>query len=220
MPNANPMPLSTAEIKDRLSSGIILVDTRDALTFTKGFIPGSISVSTGEDFTGHLNKLFLPETTLMVLATEETEEKILRELEKTGFENTTIVPASAYASWVSHKEPFDLVITVEPDEFAMDLPFDENMIVIDTRNESEYAEGHVKGAINLPVSEINDLLKLSRFEEHHNLYLYCSAAERSVLIASVLKKHGIHNLRVVTGGLQQIQEQENIELSKEASLLN
>ena len=39
---------------------------------------------------------------------------------------------------------------MEADELAMDLPFDDHLVVVDVRKEPEFGEGHVKDAVNLP----------------------------------------------------------------------
>jgi hydroxyacylglutathione hydrolase len=43
-----------------------------------------------------------------------------------------------------------MIIDIEADELAMDIPFDENLVVIDVRRETEFADGHVKDAVNSP----------------------------------------------------------------------
>jgi rhodanese-related sulfurtransferase len=50
----------------------------------------------------------------------------------------------------------DIIVEVEADELLMDQQFDENLIVLDVRKENEFAEGHLPGAMNLPLSEMID----------------------------------------------------------------
>ena len=35
----------------------------------------------------------------------------------------------------------------------MDLPFDEKLLVVDVRRETEFADGHVKDAVNIPLNQ-------------------------------------------------------------------
>ncbi len=77
-----------------------------------------------------------------------------------------------------------MIIDVEPDELAMDIPFDENLLVLDVRRETEFADGHVKEAINLPLQELTDPGNMAQFEERHNLYIYCGGGYRSIIAAS------------------------------------
>ncbi len=117
-------------------------------------------------------------------------------------------------------EPVDIIIDVEADELMMDIPFDPNLKIVDVRREPEFADGHLPNTINLPLNEMTDPGLLAQFEDNDNLYVHCAGGYRSVIAASLLKKQGIHNLRNVLGGWAKIKEQPNVEIVKEASLLN
>ena len=117
-------------------------------------------------------------------------------------------------------EEVDLIIDIEPDELMMDIPFDPNLVVIDVRRPGEFAEGHLKDAINLPLGEMTDVMQLAQFEDNQNLYVHCAGGYRSVIASSLLKRQGVHNLRNVLGGWSKIKEQEGIKIVKEASMLN
>ena len=96
----------------------------------------------------------------------------------------------------------------------------EHLVVVDVRQETEFADGHVKGAINLPLHELTDPGSMANFEETHNLYVHCGSGYRSVTAASLMKRQGIHNLRNVLGGWKAISEQKGIEIVREKSVLN
>ena len=117
-------------------------------------------------------------------------------------------------------EKIDMIISIEPDELAMDLPHDNHLVVVDVRRETEFADGHVKNAINLPLGEMTDIAQLAQFEDNQNLYVHCAGGYRSVIAASLLKRQGTHNLRNVLGGWAKIKEQKGITVQKEASVLN
>jgi len=117
-------------------------------------------------------------------------------------------------------EPIDMIIDVEADELAMDIPFDENLLVLDVRRETEFADGHIRDAVNLPLQELVDPGSMAILEERHNLYVHCGGGYRSVIAASLLKQQGFHNLRNVTGGWARIKDQKGIEIVKEKSVLN
>jgi len=113
-----------------------------------------------------------------------------------------------------------MIINIEPDELAMDLPFDDNLVVIDVRKPNEFAEGHITGAINIPLSDMVDPGNMAQIQEDDNLYIHCSAGYRSVIASSLLKRQGIHNLRNVLYGWNRIKELEKVEIVKEKSILN
>jgi hydroxyacylglutathione hydrolase len=118
-----------------------------------------------------------------------------------------------YEAWNRSNEEKDLIIDVEADELAMDLPFDPNIVVVDVRKPTEFETGHVKDALNISLNEMIDPATLANLEEVQNIYVHCQGGYRSVIAASIMKKQGIHNLRNVLGGWNKIKEEEKIELS-------
>jgi hydroxyacylglutathione hydrolase len=94
------------------------------------------------------------------------------------------------------------------------------MLVLDVRREVEFADGHVRGAINIPLNDLVDPFNMASLEEHHNIYVHCGGGYRSTIAASFLKREGIHNLRNVAGGWARIQEEPRIEIVRENSVLN
>ena len=113
-----------------------------------------------------------------------------------------------------------MIIDVEADELAMDIPHDPNLCIVDVRRETEFGNGHIKGAINLPLHEITDPAQLANFEDSQNLYIHCAGGYRSVISASIFKKQGLHNLRNVLGGWEKIAQQQNIVKETDKTVLN
>ena len=103
----------------------------------------------------------------------------------------------------------------------MDIPFDEQLVIVDVRKETEYADGHVKQAINIPLLELNDPASMANLEDNHNIYIHCAGGYRSVIASSLIKKEGIHNIRNVVGGWNSIKElKDKFEIEKSVEALN
>jgi hydroxyacylglutathione hydrolase len=214
-------PLDLAAFKNMIKEeGTVLLDTRKADLFVEGFIPGSVSIGLDGRFAEWAGSL-LPFDKPIVLVTDPGEEKesVVR-LARVGFDKVKGYLEGGFPAWRQSGEPIDLIIDVEADELAMDIPFDPNLLVIDVRRETEFADGHVKDAVNLPLSEMTDPASMVNLEERHNIYLHCGGGYRSVIAASLLKRQGFHNLRNVTGGWGKIKDQKGIEIIKENSVLN
>jgi hydroxyacylglutathione hydrolase len=213
-------PLSFAEFKKLKDDDVLILDTRHATVFTQGFIPGSIFIGLEGRFAEWAGSL-LSFDKPMVLVTEpgKEEESVIR-LSRVGFDKIQGYLTGGFEGWQNAGETVDLIIDVEADELAMDIPHDPNLIVVDVRRETEFADGHIDGAQNLPLNEMNDVLNFSHFEDNQNLYVHCAGGYRSVIAASLLKREGTHNLRNVLGGWGKIKDQKNIKTQKEASVLN
>ena len=213
-------PLDLASFKNWIKDEAIVLDTRRSDHFVAGFVPGSISIGLDGRFAEWAGSL-LPFDKPIVLVTAPGEEKesVIR-LARVGFDKVKGYLEGGFAGWQEAGEPMDMIIDVEPDELAMDIPFDPNLLVVDVRRETEFADGHVKDAINIPLQALTDPGNMANLDEKYNLYIHCGGGYRSIIAASLLKRQGIHNLRNVTGGWGKIKDQKGIEVIKEKSVLN
>jgi hydroxyacylglutathione hydrolase len=197
----------------------LILDTRNSNTFTMGFVPGSISIGLEGRFAEWAGALLPFDETILLVSDEGKEEETIVRLARVGFDKVGGYLKGGFDTWVNAGEQVDIIIDVEADELAMDLPFDDNLVVVDVRKETEYADGHVKDAVNLPLGEITDPGLIANIEERDNLYVHCQSGYRSVIASSILKRQGFHNLRNVVGGFNKIKEQK-ITIEKEKSVLN
>lgn len=212
--------LNIEAFKEKMKEDVIVLDTRPASLFTEGFIPGSIFIGLEGRFAEWAGNL-LPFTKPLILVTEpgKEEETVVR-LARVGFSKIEGYLAGGFEAWQKSGEKTDMIIDVEADELAMDIPHDPNLQVVDVRREAEFADGHVKYAINMPLNDMTDLAMIAGFEENQNLYLHCGGGYRSVIACSLLKSQGVHNLRNIIGGWDKIKEEKTIKIEKEPSVLN
>lgn len=202
-------------------ANVIIVDTRKASVFTEGFIPGSIFIGLEGRFAEWAGSL-LPFDQEIVLVTDEGKEKesIIR-LARVGFEKFAGHLAGGFEHWKNNNQTIDMIIDVEADELAMDMPFDDQLVIVDVRKVPEYADGHIKEALNIPLDELADPGSMANLEENHNIYVHCAGGYRSVIAASLMKRQGIHNLRNVVGGWGKIKElNDKFKFEKSKEVLN
>ena len=70
--------------------------------------------------------------------------------------------------------------------------------LLDVREEYEYQDGHIKGAINLPLREI--LEKKDTLPKDKDIYVYCRSGHRSADAVNFLKSLGFEKVHNVDGG--------------------
>ena len=214
-------PLSIDEVKNLLTNeNLLLLDTRPAEQFTEGFIPGSVFIGLEGRFAEWAGSLLPFDKTLLLVCEEGKEKESAVRLARVGFHKFAGFLKGGFEAWKNASKPIDMLVNVEADELAMDLPFDEKLVVIDVRRETEFADGHVKDALNIPLLELTDPASMASFDDDQNLYIHCASGYRSVIAASLIKRQGIHNLYNVVGGWNEIKQQKKIPQQKEASVLN
>lgn len=212
--------MDTAAFKAAIQAGAFVLDTRPAKVFTEGFVPSSISIGLEGRFAEWAGVL-IPFNETIVLVTEKgKEEESLIRLARVGFDHIDGYLSGGFEAWKEAGEVIDMIIDIEADELKMDLNYDPRMLVVDVRKELEYQGGHVQSAVNIPLDTLKDPLVLSQFEEHDNLYVHCAGGYRSVIAASLIKRQGIHNLRNVLGGYEEIKQVPGMPLVAAKEVLN
>ncbi len=73
---------------------------------------------------------------------------------------------------------------------------DEGAFLVDVRTPGEFAQGHVKGSVNIPVDAIP--MKLNLFKNKKNIVVFCRSGGRSSMAQGILKQNGFTN--VINGG--------------------
>lgn len=199
----------------------LLIDSRPSAEFVNGFVPGSISAPFQNKFSAAFLSGLEANTPVILICLPEENVPAAEWLENAGIRNIKGILEGGYTQWENfNSRKKDMIIEIEPDELAMDLPHDDALLAVDVRTPSEYADGHISGAFNLPLNDMTDPAGIAMLPENANLYLYSADETRSITAASVLKSHGIHELRVVSGNWETIRNTEGIDIEKDATTLN
>ena len=212
--------LSVTEFKELITGQVIILDTRNGEKFTQGFVPGSIFIGLEGRFAEWAGGLLPFDRSILLVTDPGKEKETIVRLARVGFNKMRGYLKGSFEAWKNAGEEIDMIIDVEPDELLMDMPHDKNLIVLDVRKPAEFADGHLKNAINIPLDDVTDPGNLSDIEDHHNIYVHCLGGYRSVIASSLLKRQGIHNLRNVVGGWNQIKTLQKVQIIKEATALN
>ncbi len=200
---------------------VVILDTRNETEFVDGFIPGSLFIGLNGRFAEWAGSLLPFKKSILLITDDGKEKETVIRLSRVGLDNVIGYLNGGFTAWKNANEPIDMIISIEADELAMDLPFDENALVVDVRKEAEFGDGHIDIAKSLPLAEMTDPGNLAFIEDMDNLYIHCAGGYRSVIAASILKREGIHNLRNILGGWSSINElKDKFKIVKEASVLN
>ncbi|MES2331890.1 MAG: MBL fold metallo-hydrolase [Bacteroidota bacterium] len=215
-------PLSVAAFKEKAKEeNMIILDTRNSGVFTQGFVPGSISIGLDGRFAEWAGSLLAFDKPMILVTEKEKEKETIVRLARVGFDKIEGCLEGGFEAWQAAGETVDLIIDVEADELAMDIPFDQNLVIIDVRKEAEYGSGHVKDALNIPLNDLSDPGSMADLDDKHNMYVHCAGGYRSVIASSLLKREGFHNLRNVVGGWGKIKElPDKFDIEKDAEVLN
>jgi hydroxyacylglutathione hydrolase len=198
-------PLSVDEFEFAANETRALVlDTRPAAEFAKGFIPNSISIGLDGNFAQMVGELITDINQEILLVTEpgKEEESIIR-LSRVGYDNTIGYLQGGFNSWTAAAKEKDTIDRITAATLA-EKQKDPTVLIVDVRKKSEYDAQHIVNAINIPLHLINE--HLQELPKDKPFIIHCAGGYRSVIAASVLKQRGWNNFVDVIGGFKQIAE--------------
>ncbi len=184
-------------------TGAVILDTRDAQTFAKGFIPNATNIGLNGQFAPWVGALIPDVKQEILLITEAGQEaETITRLARVGYDYVIGYLEGGFEAWQAAGKEIDSVASIDAATFAERL--DANAIVIDVRRTGEYLAEHLEGAINLPLDYINE--NLSEFPKDKPFFIHCAGGYRSMVAASILKARGFDNFIDIQGGFGAIQK--------------
>ena len=181
----------------------LILDTRKAADFAKGFIPNSINIGLESNFAMWVGEL-IPDLQQEILLVAENHEKVqeaIIRLSRVGYDHAIGYLECGFQAWVNAGKEVDTVNRITADELAI-LEEIHLTPVFDVRKKSEFNSEHLVNAVNIPLNEINQ--HLAEFPKDQHFVLHCAGGYRSMIAASILKQRGFDNFVDVIGGFNEI----------------
>ncbi len=102
---------------------------------------------------------------------------------------------------------------IDVEQYKKIVAAKEPHVLVDTREESEWSAGHVKGAVHMSKGIIERDVETKVPDKNTKLVLYCGGGFRSALVADNLQKMGYTNAISLDGGWRALKES-GMELEK------
>ncbi|MDD4565647.1 MAG: CoA-disulfide reductase [Eubacteriales bacterium] len=82
----------------------------------------------------------------------------------------------------------------------LDKPDYEGGLLLDVRTPGEYAEGNIKGSLNVQLDELRERMKELPEDKEKNIYVYCRVGLRGYIATRILQQYGYKNVYNLGGG--------------------
>lgn len=203
-------PLSPREFEAAANqSEALVLDVRHEDDFVKSHIPGSIFIGIQGNFAPWVGALIRDvKQPLLLVVPEGREEETITRLSRVGFDNSLGYLNGGIAAWKEAGFETDNIESISPEQFEAEM--NEKSIIVDARKPGEFSAEHIESALNIPLDFVNE--QLSEVPKDENFYLHCAGGYRSVIMASILKARGYHNMVNVEKGMAGIRKT-NVKLS-------
>ena len=187
-----PRPADPADIRRRIESGEWVVDLRDRVAFSAGFVPGSYCFPLNGSFASYLGWILPWETPVTLLGeTPEQVARAQRELVRIGIDRPAAAATGKPEEWAAGRPLASLRRATfgELADQARLADSTRHLVVLDVRRQLEWEDGHVANAIHVPFS---DLPGRAGEVPAGDVWVYCHSGYRAMVAASILAARGRH----------------------------
>lgn len=199
----NLKALSIGDFKKEIKKGAIVLDTREALTFSNGFIIGAINIALNGDFAVWVGTLIEFNTPIILVTTEGQEKETITRLARIGFENIKGYLKGGMEVWIAGKQFLDTIPNYTTDKCSSLLKTGK-YVLLDVRKKSEVEQEKIKGSVHVALNELKN--KIPLFDKNEKWLVYCAGGYRSMIAASLMKASGISDVSNVQGGINKAKQ--------------
>jgi len=187
-------------------TGALILDTRDAQVFAKGFVPNSINIGIDGTFAPWVGAL-IPDVKqqILLIADEGREKEVVTRLARVGYDYSIGYLNGGINAWIKSGKEIDSIESLDGNQAVKHLHKNaDKEILLDVRKASEYNAEHVEGAQNIPLDYINE--NMGSIDNNKTYLVHCAGGYRSMIFISILKARGYDNLIDIKGGLKDLKE--------------
>ncbi|MFN5003740.1 MAG: MBL fold metallo-hydrolase [Bacteroidota bacterium] len=208
---ASNRALTVQQFKEQLQRGALVLDTRKADDFEKGFIKGAINIGLNGQYAIWVGTLIDIKQPLLLVTDEGTEHESVLRLARVGYENVVGYLKGGIGSW---DEPLDAVHSITAEQMKNEIQKDTE--ILDVRKPGEWNTSHLKDAQFVPLADFPKNIK--PLNKHKQYIVHCGGGYRSMTAISIMKREGFTNLTNVYGGFTAMVNA-GLEIETEVSLV-
>ena len=197
----DPRPLTAVQAREVLDKGGCVLDVRAPAEFGEGHVPGAINVwIEGPQFASRAGWFLPPDAPIILVGASPTDlTHAAQGLSRIGLDDVAGHLQWGMTEWRSQGYPIATVPQVTVHELSSLREDKPDLVVIDVRELSEWDEGHIEGAVHIPMGEA--VRRLAEVPRDRPKAALCAGGLRSSLVISALEREGIGNWINVTGGM-------------------
>jgi rhodanese-related sulfurtransferase len=195
--------ITAGELRKRVNSGALVLDTRGPDHFGEGHVPGAINISLAGQFAAWAGTILgVQAPPILVAESEEKAEEARTRLARVGIEQANEYLEGGVAAWQQAGFELQKLPQVGPADLHKNTA---RWQVLDVRREPEWEAGHIAGAHFWPLDKFP--ASLPGLDANARLAVHCKSGYRSSIACSLLQRAGYGNVMNVAGGFDAWQQE-------------
>lgn len=180
--------LSLAEVLKYQAEGAQIVDVRCPADFEGAHLKGSINIGLTGKYATWCGTLLDSERPIVIISDEGDEEESIIRLGRIGFDNVVGYLVHGMHSLNRHPELIGSTERVTAVALSERMGRDNAPLILDVRNEREWANGHLPNSKNVPLNHLAD--RIAEIPANQPLVVHCESGYRSSIACSILNRLG------------------------------
>jgi rhodanese-related sulfurtransferase len=196
-----PRPYTAREAWEAVRQGACVLDVRAPAAYGQAHVPGAINVWIESPQFADRVAWFAPAGAPLILLGQGPSdlERAVGGLTRVGVDQVAGFLPRGMVDWRSEALPVASVPQVTVYDLAEWREERRDVLVIDVREPFEWREGHIEGALHLPMLEA--VRRLAEVPRDRPKAVVCAGGLRSSTVISALQRQGIDGWFNVTGGM-------------------
>ncbi|TAN33953.1 MBL fold metallo-hydrolase [bacterium] len=195
---APPPSLSPEAVARLMTEGAALVDVRPGRDYDRGHIPGSYGVGLDGPLSAWVGWLVARGRQIVLAGGSPAQHReAQRQLLRIGFDTIAGALEGGMDAWRESGRDLSSFETHDVEDMASWILSAEPMTVVDTRDEHEWAAGHVPGAVHIYLPDIP--YRVGEIPPDAPVAVHCASGYRAGIAASLLEQAGRQRIIHVNG---------------------
>ena len=186
-----PTPLAPPAVRRLQADDAVVVDVRPVSDYAAAHVPGAVSIPLRAQFATWLGWLVEPATPLIIVRGDDQDPaEVVWQALNVGYERVAGELAGGMTAWTAAGYDTASTALVTAEQIG-DRP------VLDVRQRSEFAAGHLPGAAHV---ELGEVAGTAGHLPPGPTVVMCGHGERAAGAASLLERAGHRDVAILTGG--------------------
>ncbi len=191
-------PIALDDFLALAAQGAQVLDVREPDEFATGHLRGALNIGLAVSTPRGRDHARCARPILLIAEPGREQEAALR-LGRIGFDHVRGYLEGGMTALAGRSDLLSFVSRVMAPEVAAGLAETAPPLLLDVRAPREWAERHIDGSQNLPLSRLRD--RLGEIPRDRSIVVHCAGGYRSSIAASLLQQQGITRVVEMTGGL-------------------
>jgi hydroxyacylglutathione hydrolase len=201
--SGDPEPLSVLQAREAMDKGAVVLDVRSPAEYGEGHIPGAVNVwIESNPFAARVAMMTPPDSRFVLVATGPSDlTRAAHGLGRAGMDDIAGYLQRGMTDWRSEGLPEGRVPQITVHELATMRDERPDLVVVDVREPSEWDDGHIAGAISLPMGQAVE--RMGELPADRPKVALCAGGLRSSSVISALLGAGMGGWYNVAGGMRE-----------------